>query len=99
MATKRPTRAARASAANGAKELVKVDGHEVSVSNPGKVLFPEAGYTKLDLVRYYMVVADGTLRGAGGRPNMLVRYPDGVGGESSSTRSARPRRGPPGSRW
>jgi len=81
MATKRSTRPARVPAAKGAKELVKVDGHEVAVSNPGKVLFPEAGYSKLDLVRYYMVVAEGALRGAGGRPNMLVRYPDGVGGE------------------
>ncbi|HVL55536.1 MAG TPA: DNA polymerase domain-containing protein, partial [Burkholderiaceae bacterium] len=40
-----------------------------------------AGYTKLDLVRYYLAVADGALRGAGNRPNVLVRYPNGVGGE------------------
>ena len=45
------------------------------------MLFPEPGHTKLDLVRYYLSVADGALRGAGGRPNMLVRYPDGIGGE------------------
>jgi DNA ligase D-like protein (predicted polymerase) len=45
------------------------------------VLFPEAGYTKLDLVRYYLAVADGALRGAGGRPNVLVRYPNGLGQE------------------
>src|SRR5512135_1763561 len=63
------------------RELLGVAGREVAVSNPGKVLFPEAGYTKLDLVRYYVLVAEGALRGAGGRPNMLVRYPDGVGGE------------------
>ena len=58
-----------------------VDGREVPVSNPGKVLFPKPGYTKLDLARYYLAVADGALRGAGGRPNVLVRYPHGVGGE------------------
>ena len=46
-----------------------------------KVLFPQAGYTKLDLARYYLAVADGALRAAGGRPNVLVRYPNGVGGE------------------
>ncbi|HSN20936.1 MAG TPA: non-homologous end-joining DNA ligase [Usitatibacter sp.] len=63
------------------REVVEVNGREVAITNPGKVLFPEAGYTKLDLVRYYLVVAEGALRGAGGRPNMLVRYPDGVGGE------------------
>ena len=55
--------------------------HEVAVTNPGKVLFPERKYTKLDLVRYYLAVADGALRGAGGRPNMLVRYPNGIAGE------------------
>src|SRR6185503_8744893 len=49
--------------------------------NPGKVLFPEAGHTKLDLVRYYLAVADGALRAAGNRPNVLVRYPNGVGAE------------------
>src|SRR3954471_11382205 len=62
-------------------ELISVAGHEIPISNPGKVLFPEAKYTKLDVVRYYLAVADGALRGAGGRPNMLVRYPNGIGGE------------------
>jgi bifunctional non-homologous end joining protein LigD len=59
-------------------EILAVDGREVSISNPGKVLFPEPGYTKLDLARYYIAVAEGALRGAGGRPNMLVRYPNGI---------------------
>jgi bifunctional non-homologous end joining protein LigD len=53
----------------------------VSITNPDKVLFPEPGYTKRDLVEYYLAVADGALRGAGGRPNMMVRYPDGIEGE------------------
>ena len=69
----RPTR--------GEHELFVVNGREIAISNPSKVLFPEPGYTKLDLVRYYLAVADGALRGAGGRPNMLVRYPNGIGGE------------------
>ncbi len=60
-------------------EVLTVAGREVAISNPGKVLFPEARHTKLDLVRYYLAVADGALRGAGGRPNVLVRYPNGVG--------------------
>jgi DNA ligase D-like protein (predicted polymerase) len=63
------------------QELVVVAGREVAISNPRKVLFPQAGYTKLDLVRYYLAVADGALRGAGHRPNVLVRYPNGTGGE------------------
>src|SRR2546421_5452056 len=58
-----------------------IAGIEVTISNPDKVLFPRAKYTKLDLVNYYVAVAEGALRGAGGRPNMLVRYPNGIGGE------------------
>ena len=60
------------------RETLTVNGREISVSNPSKVLFPQAGYTKRDLVNYYLAVADGALRGAGGRPNVLVRYPDGI---------------------
>ena len=63
------------------QQTLVVSGREVSVSNPRKVLFPEAGHTKLDLVRYYLAVADGALRAAGGRPNVLVRYPNGIGTE------------------
>src|SRR5215210_4781346 len=63
------------------REVLVIAGREVAITNPGKVLFPEAGYKKLDLVRYYVAVADGALRAAGGRPNVLVRYPDGVGAE------------------
>ena len=59
-------------------ELLVAGGREVSISNPDKVLFPEAGYTKADLARYYLAVAEGALRGAGGRPNVLVRYPNGI---------------------
>ncbi|HUK20048.1 MAG TPA: non-homologous end-joining DNA ligase [Gemmatimonadales bacterium] len=65
----------------GDHELVLVAGREVTVSNPAKILFPGPKYTKLDLVRYYLAVAPGALRGAGGRPNMLVRYPNGIAGE------------------
>jgi bifunctional non-homologous end joining protein LigD len=61
--------------------VLVVAGREVAISNPGKVLFPEPKYTKLDLARYYIAVADGALRGAGGRPNVLVRYPDGIDAE------------------
>ena len=63
------------------KELLTVDGREITISNPDKVLFPQPGYTKLDLVNYYLAVAEGALRGAGGRPNVLVRYPNGITGE------------------
>ena len=62
-------------------EVLVAAGREVPISNPRKVLFPEAGVTKIDLVRYYLAVADGALRAAGGRPNVLVRYPNGITGE------------------
>ena len=60
------------------QEVLTVGDREVTISNPTKVLFPAAGYTKLDLVRYYLAVAAGALRGSGGRPNVLVRYPNGI---------------------
>ncbi len=59
-------------------EQIAVMGREISISNPRKVLFPKPKYTKLDLVRYYLNVAEGALRGAGGRPNVMVRYPNGI---------------------
>jgi bifunctional non-homologous end joining protein LigD len=62
-------------------EVLQVAGREITISNPAKVLFPKAGSTKRDLVRYYLAVAEGALRGAGGRPNVLVRYPNGIGEE------------------
>ena len=63
------------------KEIIEVAGHSVPVSNPGKVYFPRTGHTKLDLVRYYLSVADGALRGAAGRPMVLKRYVNGAEGE------------------
>ena len=65
--------------ARAESEVLNVAGREISISNPKKVLFPDAGYTKLDLVRYYLAVADGAIRAAGNRPNVLVRYPNGIG--------------------
>jgi DNA ligase D-like protein (predicted polymerase) len=66
---------------SGEPERLEIDGREISISNPHKVLFPGPKHTKLDLVRYYLAVAPGALRGAGGRPNMLVRYPNGITGQ------------------
>src|SRR3954468_11144792 len=61
--------------------IIRTGRHDVEITNPSKVLFPKAGYTKLDLANYYRAVADGALRGAGGRPNMLKRYPNGIDAE------------------
>jgi DNA ligase D-like protein (predicted polymerase) len=65
----------------GTKQIFEIAGREVSVSNPDKVFFPETGHTKIDVVRYYQSVADGALRGAGGRPMALKRYVNGAAGE------------------
>ena len=62
-------------------ETLEVAGREVEITNPGKVFFPETGHTKIDLVRYYLAVADGALRGAGGRPMALKRFVDGAAGQ------------------
>lgn len=58
--------------------FLDVGGQEVRISSPGKVVFPEPGLTKLDLVEYYLSVADGALRGAGGRPMVLKRFVKGI---------------------
>jgi DNA ligase D-like protein (predicted polymerase) len=68
--------------ARGESETLSLDGHEVTISNPGKLFFADAGITKLDLVRYYLAVADGALIGVRGRPMALKRFVDGAGGEA-----------------
>ena len=61
-----------------AKEILEIAGRHVTVSNPGKVYFPHSGHTKLDLVRYYLSVAPGALRGVAGRPMALKRFVNGA---------------------
>ena len=62
--------------------VIEAAGREVAISNPGKIYFPKAGYTKLDLVRYYEHVAEGALRGIARRPIVLKRYVNGAEGEA-----------------
>ncbi|HXV58847.1 MAG TPA: non-homologous end-joining DNA ligase [Gaiellaceae bacterium] len=64
------------------EQTLEVAGREVSVSNPDKVFFSERGETKLDLVRYYLAVAEPFLRAAGGRPTLMQRFPHGAEGSS-----------------
>ena len=63
------------------KEVLEVGGCEVTITNPDKVYFPRAGHTKLDLVRYFLAVADGALVGVRGRPMVLKRFVDGAESE------------------
>ena len=72
---------------------LEVAGREVVITNPDKVFFPEAGHTKLDLVKYYAAVAEGALRGIAGRPIVLKRYVDGADGRAVLP-EARPRAAP-----
>ncbi len=59
---------------------LEIEGREVTITNPDKVYFPRSGHTKLDLVNYYLAVAEGAIRGCFGRPMALKRFPNGVEG-------------------
>ena len=64
-------------------ETLTVAGREVRISNPGKPYFTrEAKLSKLDVVRYYLSVADGALGGIRDRPVVLKRFVDGAEGEA-----------------
>src|SRR5271156_1361639 len=67
-------------------ESLEVAGRRVTITHPDKVVFPEhagrVSYTKLDLVRYYLSVADGAMRGVAGRPMILKRFVRGISAEA-----------------
>ncbi len=65
-------------AAKERAETLEIAGRVVTISNPGKIYFPTAGHTKLDVVRYYLAVGEAALRGIRGRPIVLKRYVDGA---------------------
>ena len=60
---------------------IEAAGREVTFSNPGKVFFPEAGHTKLDLAKYYLAVADAACRHLRDRPTTLKRFVGGAAGD------------------
>jgi bifunctional non-homologous end joining protein LigD len=62
--------------------VLEIAGREVTITNPDKVVFAAGGHTKLDLVRYYLAVADGALRGVAGRPMILKRFVKGIDAEA-----------------
>src|SRR5574340_427143 len=78
----RPARIVKTGVMGRAQQtIVEAAGREVVITNPGKVFFPEAGHTKLDLARYYLAVAEAALRGTARRPVVLKRYVDGAAHE------------------
>jgi DNA ligase D len=64
------------------ERVLNVEGRDIAITSPGKVFFPEVGATKLDLVQYYLAVAEPFLRAAGGRPTLMQRFPHGAEGNS-----------------
>ena len=62
-------------------EIVEASGTEVRVSNPGKLYFPAAKITKLDLVNYYVECEEAVVRGLRERPTVMKRWVDGVEGK------------------
>src|SRR5215831_13578109 len=62
--------------------VLEIAGREVTITNPDKVFYPRTGHTKMDLVRYYLAVAEGALRGVSGRPMALKRFVNGAEGEA-----------------
>ncbi len=81
--------------AGGDVEVLAVAGHDVRITNPGKVFFPERGETKLDLARYYLAVAEPLMAAMGGRPVMLQRFPNGVGSSSFFQKRVTPTKADP----
>jgi len=67
--------------AKGNYTTIEAAGREVRLSNPGKVFFPKPGHTKLDLVEYYLAVADAAVNQLRERPGTMKRFVDGAGGE------------------
>jgi bifunctional non-homologous end joining protein LigD len=63
-------------------QTLEIAGREVTITHPDKPVFVAAGHTKLDLVRYYLAVADGALRGVAGRPMILKRFAKGLDQEA-----------------
>ena len=61
-----------------ADQLVEIDGHQLKVSNLDKVLYPDVGFTKGEMIDYYVRVAPTMLPHVGDRGLTLRRYPNGV---------------------
>ncbi|MFL6122486.1 non-homologous end-joining DNA ligase [Actinophytocola sp.] len=76
-------------------EVLAVAGRSVRITSPGKVFFPERGDTKLDLARYYLAVAEPLMAAMGGRPVLLQRFPNGVGGSSFFQKRVTPTKADP----
>ncbi|HNO66356.1 MAG TPA: hypothetical protein PKK39_08400, partial [Tepidiformaceae bacterium] len=75
--------------------VLELAGREVTITNPNKVFFPQAGYTKLDIVNYFIAVGEGALVGVRNRPMVLKRFVNGAAEEPFFQKRA-PANLPPG---
>jgi DNA ligase D len=71
-----------AAESEGKPVAIEAGGRTIEITHPDKVLFDEAGRTKLDLARYYQAVEPALMAAMGGRPVLLQRFPHGAGGPS-----------------
>ncbi|HLV89718.1 MAG TPA: DNA primase small subunit domain-containing protein [Acidimicrobiia bacterium] len=69
---------------------VEVDGEKIRVSSPNRVVFPDRGWTKLDVVEHFVTVLPGAFRAVRDRPTMLKRYLQGVGTDPIYQKRAKP---------
>src|SRR5262249_53919834 len=77
-ALERPTSALASAPRDPANRDDEIAG--VRLSNPGRILWPDLGITKLELARYHEAMAPWMLPHVDGRPLTLVRCPEGIGG-------------------
>lgn len=70
------------------KEQVNVDGHVLALTNADKVLYPKSGFTKAQVIDYYLQVSEWMLPHLRGRPVTLKRFPDGVAGKAFYEKNA-----------
>jgi DNA ligase D-like protein (predicted polymerase) len=61
--------------------IVEAAGREIRISSPDKVMFPDQGWTKLDVIEHFAMCAEAALRGVANRPTMLKRWNSGVGAD------------------
>src|SRR5437867_2639142 len=76
------------------KQLIDIDGRELAISNVDKVFFPESGFTKGEVIKFYSDIAETILPHLRDRPLTLKRYPDGITGEHFYEKNA-PKHTPP----
>lgn len=80
---RRPRQARRTGGTNIQESTsIDADGTPVRLSSPDKVVFPQQGWTKLQVAEHYLACSEGALRGVYGRPTVLKRWPDGAEGEA-----------------